>query len=61
MGAIMASVAKETEAPRASPDVVDEIGHPRGTLAILLVFGLLFALGWFAAYLAFMGRGVPHH
>ena len=49
------------EAPDVSPDVLTEIGHPRGTLAIVLVFGLLFALGWLATYLAFLGRGAPHH
>ncbi len=35
--------------------------HPRGTLAIVIVFGLLFTLGWFATYvLVFLERGVPH-
>ena len=41
---------------------VSAIGHPRGTLAIVLIFGVLFAAGWFAFYLLrFMERGVPHH
>jgi hypothetical protein len=30
-------------------------GHPRGTLAVVVIFGALFALGWFTA------RGTPHH
>ena len=47
--------------PMAPDDPLKEIGHPRGTLAIVFVFGLLFALSWFAAYLAFVGRGAPHH
>jgi hypothetical protein len=35
--------------------------HPRGTLAIVAVFGLLFALGWLAMFLfVFLGRGAPH-
>jgi hypothetical protein len=35
--------------------------HPRGTLAIVIVFGALFALGWFAMYVwLFLGRGAPH-
>ena len=35
--------------------------HPRGTLAIVLVFGLLFALGWLAVYVfLFLQRGAPH-
>jgi len=42
-------------------DPLKDIGHPRGTLAIVFVFGLLFALGWFTAYAAFLGRGAPHH
>lgn len=36
--------------------------HPRGTLAIVIIFGVLFALGWFAMYfLRFMATDVPHH
>jgi hypothetical protein len=36
--------------------------HPRGTLAIVIVFGVLFALGWLAMYfLRFMAADVPHH
>ena len=39
----------------------DREEHPRGTLAIVLVFGLLFALGWVATYVfLFLGRGAPH-
>lgn len=35
--------------------------HPRGTLAIVIVFGLLFALGWMAVYVfLFLQRGAPH-
>ena len=35
--------------------------HPRGTLAIVAVFGLFFALGWLAMFLfVFLGRGVPY-
>ena len=42
--------------------VLQIIGHPRGTLAIVIVFGVLFALAWFATYvLVFLGRGAPHH
>ena len=38
-----------------------DLGHPRGTLAIVLIFGLLFGLGWFAMYLfEFLKRGAPH-
>jgi len=34
--------------------------HPRGTLAVVAIFGLLFALGWLALYfLEFLPRGAP--
>jgi hypothetical protein len=42
-------------------EILKDIGHPRGTLVIVLVFGLLFALAWLATYVAFIGRGAPHH
>jgi hypothetical protein len=39
----------------------DELGHPRGTLAIVFVFGVLFALGWLGVYFfLFISRGAPH-
>lgn len=39
----------------------NELEHPRGTLAIVSIFGLLFALGWLAVYfLLFISRGAPH-
>jgi hypothetical protein len=45
---------------RAMSDVPD--GHPRGTLAVVAIFGVLFALGWIAMYLwMFLARGAPHH
>jgi hypothetical protein len=35
--------------------------HPRGTLAIVAVFGVLFFLGWlFMYYVVFAGRGHIH-
>lgn len=38
-----------------------DLGHPRGTLAIVIIFGILFALGWLAMYFfRFLGRGAPH-
>ena len=50
--------------PTATPDepevTLEQIGHPRGTLAIVILFGLLFALGWIAFYyFGFMRRGLP--
>jgi hypothetical protein len=42
-------------------DVIDKVGHPKGTLVIVLIFGLLFAAGWFAFFLLrFMEQGAPH-
>jgi hypothetical protein len=39
----------------------DDLGHPRGTLAIVIVFGLLFLLGWIGMYVfGFLARGAPH-
>ncbi len=38
-----------------------ESGHPPGTLAILVIYALLFALGWLGLYFnEFMSRGTPH-
>jgi len=40
---------------------LEAIGHPRGTLVIVIIFGLVFALGWLGMYLfLFLGRGAPH-
>jgi len=41
-------------------EALRDIGHPRGTLLIVSLFGLLFALGWLAMYLfRFLERGAP--
>lgn len=48
--------------PDAPPDEVrpEELGHPRGTLAIVTLYGLLFALGWLALYVfRFLEQGAP--
>lgn len=38
----------------------EDFGHPRGTLAIVGAFGLLFLLGWVGFYVyLFMQRGAP--
>ena len=45
---------------RREPDPdAPETGHPRGTLAIVALYGLLLALGWAAMYFMFLGRGAP--
>ena len=48
----------KTQLPADTLPGVEE--HPRGTLAIVCIFGLLFALGWIAMYvLVFVQRGAP--
>ena len=43
------------EAPRP-----EDLGHPRGTLAIIITYGLLFGLAWLGLYLyVFLPRGLP--
>ena len=38
----------------------EDLGHPRGTLAIVVLFGLLFALAWLFTYVfVFLERGAP--
>jgi hypothetical protein len=45
----------------AKVDLPESIEHPRGTLAIVVVFGLVYALGWVGVYVwMFLQRGVPH-
>ena len=40
---------------------LETLVHPRGTLAIVSIFGALFVLGWFAMYVwQFLQRGAPH-
>jgi hypothetical protein len=53
---------KEVTRPTSTlQDGSAEFGHPRGTLAIVILFGLLFGLGWFAMYVfEFLKRGAPH-
>jgi hypothetical protein len=38
----------------------EDLGSPRGTLAIVIVYGILFALGWLGLYLfKFGAQGAP--
>lgn len=51
---------EQTTAP-VRPEEPQDFGHPRGTLAIVAVFGALFLLGWLAMYFyMFLQRGAPH-
>jgi hypothetical protein len=52
-------MAPERPAP-AEPDPAS-LENPRGTLVIVLLFGLVFAIGWLAMYFwVFLGRGALH-
>ena len=55
---------QEVRAPAGNEDGpvdLDEIGHPKGTLAIVLIYAALFALGWaFLYFVEFVPRGAPH-
>ena len=55
------STSRQVEGQPPSETVSNVDEHPRGTLAIVFVFGLLFALGWLAVYVfVFLQRGAPH-
>ena len=44
----------------STDEQLSEIGHPKGTLAIVLLYAALFALGWACLYLyQFLPRGLP--
>lgn len=39
----------------------EDLGHPRGTLAVVGIFGALFLLGWLGMYFGmFLQRGAMH-
>jgi hypothetical protein len=57
-GTAAAGPALEPAAPESGPL---DLGHPKGTLAIVALYALLFALGWLALYWwVFVPRGTPH-
>ncbi len=40
----------------------EDFGHPRGTLAIVLLYALIFAASWLGLYVwQFLERGAPTH
>lgn len=44
----------------ATDEALDDLGHPRGTLALVILYALLFALGWIGLYVfEFLPRGAP--
>ncbi len=57
----MPELDPQTSRPQ-SADEPEEFTHPRGTLAIVIVFGALFGLAWLGMYFfLFLQRGAPHH
>jgi hypothetical protein len=59
----MAENPKDSRFDINEPDRIDldEIGHPRGTLAIVLIYAAMFALGWaFLYFVEFLPRGALH-
>ncbi len=60
-GRPMSDAGQPSEQHGSVEELEENLGHPRGTLAIVILFGLLFALGWLAMYLlVFLERGAPH-
>jgi len=55
------NVERSSPAPESEPSFTEEdFGHPRGTLAIVLIYGLLFVLSWVGLYVfQFLERGAP--
>ena len=55
----MADKDNRTNAPHEESH--EDFGHPRGTLAIVGIFGALFLLGWLGMYFGmFLQRGAMH-
>jgi hypothetical protein len=58
----MADARPPSEPSGTVDDLPPDLGHPRGTLVIVMLFGLLFGLAWLSTYLfVFLERGAPHH
>lgn len=58
----MADARPSSEPLGSLDDLPSDLGHPRGTLAIVILFGLLFGLAWLSTYLfVFLERGAPQH
>ncbi len=48
----------DDQSDRSLDEPVDVGGHPRGTLAIVGIYGLLFVIGWLIMYFGvFLPRG----
>jgi hypothetical protein len=57
----MSDTGRPSEQSEQAGNLPENLGHPRGTLAVVTIFGLLFGLGWLSMYLfLFLKRGAPH-
>jgi hypothetical protein len=57
----MSNGGHSSEEREGAKDNLEDLGHPRGTLVIVALFGALFALAWLVFYLfLFLQRGAPH-
>jgi hypothetical protein len=59
-------VTDTDQAEQASPEevidaeTVEDFGHPRGTLVIVIIYALIFAFSWGGLYVwQFLERGAP--
>ncbi len=56
-----AAAAADSAAGAEPPVEPGVVGHPKGTLAIVTFYAVLFAFGWLMIYLLlFVPRGTPH-
>ena len=55
----MAPGVADSPTPTAPEPEAESFEHPKGTLAIVLLFAVLFALGWLGMYFHFVATGAP--
>ena len=55
------TASSTTPSSESAPEIaIEDLGHPSGTLAIVLLYAALFAFGWAGLYLfQFIPRGLP--
>jgi hypothetical protein len=57
----MDDASQPSKEPGNTESFPEDLGHPRGTLVVVALFGGLFALGWLLIYLwVFLQRGGLH-
>jgi hypothetical protein len=49
--ALLRAITTESGRTMTEPPETPAVGHPRGTLAVIAVYALLFMAGWLAIYL----------